>query len=275
MKDIRLGKNIILTPEGLAVFKDLKLAAAADLHIGFEESMGEQLARIQTKKILEKFLRVIGRFGISEIIINGDIKYSFGKESKQEWEEIRYFLSELLKKVRVKIAKGNHDFYIENMTKELDILISREFEFNGIVFAHGDSNIGNAAKEGGRMDGSRGESSEAKPARERSAAKKGKPRLVVMGNEHPAIKLRDEIGAIRKYPCFLYAKNEKVLVLPAANPWTYGTDLLSARKENLLSPVLRTISLEEALIYALEGEEIYNFGKVRDVRELLLKKQSF
>ncbi len=208
-----IEKNIFLTAEGLAVFSNLKLAVAADLHIGFEEALGEQLARIQTKMILEKFLRVIERFGIREIILNGDIKYTFGKESKQEWREIKYFISELLKKVRVKIVKGNHDFYLENMVRDFDILVSREFEINSIIFAHGDEEV-----------------------------KREKKKLLVIGNEHPSIKLRDEIGAMKKYPCFLYAKKEKILVLPAANPWAYGSDLLGTQKENFLSPALRAIS---------------------------------
>lgn len=243
MPDAQIEKNVFLTPEGMVVFKNLKLAAAADLHIGFEEALGQQLARIQTKKILEKFLRVIGRFGIKEIVLDGDIKYSFGKESRQEWDEIKYFVSEILKKARVKIAKGNHDFYIQNMIRDFDIMVSKEFEINGILFAHGDE-----------------------------AIEPRKKKMTVIGNEHPAIKLRDEIGAIRKYPCFLYARNEKVLVLPAANPWTYGTDILATHRKGFLSPILRTIDLEETEIYATDGQEIYDFKKVRDVRELLLKK---
>ncbi len=241
--DIRVDKNIFLTAEGLAVFKDLRLAAAADLHIGFEASFGEQLARVQTKLILSKFMRVIERFGIKEVLLNGDIKYAFGKESRQEWREIKYFIGELLKKARVKIVKGNHDFYLENMVRDLEVVVSREFEINNIVFTHGDEEI-----------------------------KREKKKLVVIGNEHPAIKLRDEVGASRKYPCFVYAKNEKILVLPSVNPWAPGTDILGVRKENFLSPVLRTTEPEEARLYPFDGEQIYDFKKVKDIREVLRAK---
>lgn len=240
MNEIEIEKNIFLTAEGLAVFKTLKLAAAADLHIGFEESMGEQLARIQTKKILEKTMRVLNRFPVSEILLNGDIKYTFGKESKQEWNEIKHFIGEIIKKVRIKIVKGNHDFYLENMVRDFDVMMSKEFELNGFLFAHGDEEI-----------------------------KAEKKKLIIIGNEHPSIKLRDEIGAIKKYPCFLYAKKERVLVLPALNPWAPGTDVLSLNRKNFLSPILHTIDLENAQVYLLDGEEIYDFKKISDVRKLL------
>lgn len=241
MHEIKIGKNLFLTAEGIAVFRDLRLAAAADLHIGFEEALGEQLARIQTRLMLEKFLRVIGRFGIRELVLDGDIKYTFGKESRQEWKEIGHFMSELQKRVRLKIVKGNHDFYVENMVRDFDILVSKEFELNGILFAHGDEEI--------------------PPDPER--------KLLVIGNEHPSVRLRDEIGASRKYPCFLYAKEEKILVLPAANPWTYGTDVLGVQTKDFLSPPLRGIKLEEARLYPSDGSEIYDFKKVGDVRGLL------
>lgn len=243
MEDIEIEKNVFLTAEGLAVFKDLRLAAASDLHIGFEEAMGQQLARVQTRMILEKFKRVITRYGINEILLNGDIKYTFGKQSRQEWKEIHYFLSELMKSVRLKIVKGNHDFYLENIVRDFDLIISKEFEINRILFAHGDEELNPEKK-----------------------------KLMVIGNEHPAIQLRDEIGASRKYPCFMFARAEKLLVLPAVNPWTYGTDVLGTRASGFLSPPLRRIKLDDAEIYALDGEEIYDFKKVKDVRKLLLKR---
>ncbi len=241
MEDIEIEKGVILTAEGLAVFKPLKLAAVADLHIGFEEALGEQLARVQIRMMLEKFNRVIARHGIKEILLDGDIKYSFGKESKQEWKEIKFFVSDLLKKVQVKIVKGNHDFYLENIVRDLDVMISKEFELNGYLFAHGDG-----------------------------ATERGKKKMLIIGNEHPSIKLRDEIGASRKYPCFLYARKEKLLVLPAANPWTYGTDVLGADSRGFLSLPLRAANVSEAEVYALDGQEIYDFKKVKDVRKLLL-----
>ncbi len=242
-EQIEISKNIFLAPEGLAVFKDLRLAVASDLHIGFEEAFGGQLAHVQTKMILEKFSRVMKRFEIREVLLNGDIKYTFGKESKQEWNEIKYFMSEILKNARVRIAKGNHDFYLENMIRDLDIVVSKEFGINGILFTHGD---------------------EQPP--------EGKHKLVVIGNEHPSLQLRDEVGAMRKYPCFVHAKKEKILVLPAVNPWAPGTDIMKMKSKGFLSPVLRSIDLEEAHLYPTDGEEIYDFKKVKDIRNMLLKR---
>ncbi|VVB98346.1 Uncharacterised protein [uncultured archaeon] len=243
MQEIEIEKNVFLAAEGIAVFKDLKLAVAADLHIGFEEALGQQLARVQTRMILEKFFRVMKRFEIKDVLLDGDIKYTFGKESKQEWREIEHFMSEILKRASVKIVKGNHDFYLENMVRDFDILVSKEFQINEILFTHGDEAPGD-----------------------------GKRKLVVIGNEHPSLKLRDEIGAVRKYPCFLHEKKEKILVLPAVNPWAPGTDVMRSNSAGFLSPALHAINLEEARLYPADGEEIYDFKKVKDVRNMLLKR---
>lgn len=243
--ELEIEKGIFLTAEGLAVFAKSGIAAAADLHIGFEEAFGEELARMQTKIILEKFLRVLSRFEIKEVILNGDIKFSFGKESRQEWNEIRYFISEILKKTKVRILKGNHDFYLQSMVRDFDLQVEKRYETGGILFTHGDEDI----------------------AQMKLGA--GSRKLLVIGNEHPSIRLRDEIGASRKYPCFFYAKKEKILVLPAVNPWAPGTDILNVDGKHFLSPVLNSVKFAEALVFPTDGGRIYDFKKVKDVRRML------
>ena len=242
MEDIEIEKGIFLTGEGLAVFKSIGVAVAADLHIGFEEAMGQSLARIQTKRMLSKCISVLGRFGIKEIVLNGDLKYSFGKKSKSEWEEVKYFIRELSKKAKILVVKGNHDFYIESMVKGLEMSIAEEFQINNVLFTHGNIDM---------------EPSEAN--------------ITVIGNDHPSIRFRDEAGAARKYPIFIYAKRKKVLVLPALNPWAPGTDILSTRKGDFLSPILNKINMEEARVYPIESGQIYDFKNVKGIRAMLGK----
>lgn len=240
MKEIKLKDNIYLTSEGIAVFSDLKIAAAADMHIGFEEAFGEAITRVQTKNILNKFYSVFKRFEIREVIINGDLKYTFGKENEQEWKEVKYFIEELLKYVNVKVAKGNHDFYVESMIRNEKVEVKKEFLINSYLFTHGDEEVSRSTET-----------------------------LLVIGNEHPSIELRDEIGAKRKYPCFLYAEKENILVLPAINPWTYGTNILAISSNSFLSPSLKSIELDSARVFPLDGEEIYDFLNVKKIRELI------
>lgn len=246
MNDIEIEKGIFLTAEGIAVFTDPGIAAAADLHIGFEEAFGEELARMQTKLILNKFQRVLARFRIKKIVLNGDVKYSFGKKSRQEWIEIRYFISELSKYAKLVIIKGNHDFYLQSIVRDFNLRVMNEYQSSGIIFTHGDSEV---------------------------EKEKRKSKLLVVGNEHPSIKLRDEIGASKKYPCFLYAKKEKVLVLPAVNPWASGTDILGIDEKHFFSPVLRKIKLNEMRVFPSDGEQIYDFKKVGEVRKCYFKNK--
>ncbi|MFA5077394.1 MAG: metallophosphoesterase [Candidatus Micrarchaeia archaeon] len=243
---LEFSRGAFLTTEGIAVFHKQGLAVASDLHIGFEEALGESLARMQTRMILEKFVRVCSSFGIKEILLNGDIKYTFGKESRQEWNEIHFFLSEIQKLAKIHVIKGNHDFYLENMVRDFGMQILREYETDSAYFTHGDTEI-----------------------------EKRKGKLTVIGNEHPSIKLRDEIGASKKYPCFLFAKKESILVLPAVNPWAPGTDILNVHRKHFLSPILRTVKLDEVRVYPLDGESVYDFKNVRSVRKLILGNPDF
>lgn len=55
----------------------------------------------------------------------------------------------------------------------------------------------------------------------------------IIGHEHPAIRLRDEVGAVIKVPAFLMGKH--LIVLPAFSPWAYGNDVL----REIVSPFLK------------------------------------
>lgn len=232
MKEIKVGK-VILTPEGIAVVE--KSGIGADLHIGFEEALAGKLARFQTSLMLEKFRAVRERYELEKIILNGDLKYSFGKESVQEWREIKHFIEELNKDVDVVVVKGNHDFYIQNIVKDIEVV--EKYEGKGFLCIHGDKEI-----------------------------KKWKGMLII-GNEHPALKLRDELGVVRKYPAYLYDEKNRILVLPSLNPWTAGSDVLSS---SFISPVLKKVKKEELHIYATEGNEIYDFKTVKDVKKVMV-----
>ena len=84
----------------------------------------------------------------------------------------------------------------------------------------------------------------------------------IIGHEHPAIRLRDEVGAILKVPAFLFG--ERLIVLPAFSPWAYGNDVL----REVVSPFLRFYREDFRVVVPVEGE-LLDFGRLSRLREVL------
>src|SRR5436190_20815536 len=86
---------------------------------------------------------------------------------------------------------------------------------------------------------------------------------IVMGHEHPAVKLRDALGATISVPAFLVA--ERVIVLPAFSPLALGT---SAASYPYLSPILNGIDVDEARGTGTDEKEgLLEFARVAGPRE--------
>ena len=85
-----------------------------------------------------------------------------------------------------------------------------------------------------------------------------------MGHEHPSIKLRDDVGAILKFPVYLL--NKRYIVLPAFNPLSPGNDLINNPAS---SKVIKKSYLDSEVI-AITDIGLLNFGTLRDLREFAL-----
>ncbi len=215
--------NVILDGVGAAVVG--KVGIIADLHIGMEEMLN---VRVQTREMLRNVKYLIEKYSLESIIINGDLKHGFDKSRKQEWEEIRYFVDELKKRVEVNVVKGNHDFYIEN------IMNDRTYDYidvGDVRITHGHKLVDYKS-------------------------------MLIIGNEHPTIKIRDEVGAYMVYRCFVYFESKRVLVLPAFNPLSKGNNILN---NSFISPVLEDANINEAYVYAIEEGDVFSLGQVKSI----------
>ncbi len=230
-------EGITLAAPGAAIIG--KSAVVADLHFGFEHCSTDIL-RVQTRLTFTALQKLIECYNIEEIIINGDVKHSFGKEVPGEWAEIRLFFNRLKDLIQVRAVKGNHDNYLQNILMPLGIKVEREVELEGWLITHGH---------------------ELSPTCERKEIKG-----VVIGHEHPAVKFRDDVGATFKYRCFLLAQREgkPLLVLPSLNPWSFGTDILESK--TYISPFLNAQVVSKAKIVVVEGDQLFSFGSFELLR---------
>ncbi|HIP75155.1 MAG TPA: metallophosphoesterase [Thermococcus paralvinellae] len=217
--------------------KALKLGSnliIADLHLGYEESLAREGAYLP--KVFEEVVKSLKALLLKEkpkrLIINGDLKHSF-VPFKRERLELKAFFDEIQPLVNeIVVVRGNHDVGI-TWVKELDVEIADMLELRGWTVVHGHQIV-----EGERF---------------------------IMGHEHPAIRLRDEVGALIKVPVFLLSDN--FIVLPAFTPWAYGSDIL----REIVSPLLLKLNIGNAKVMVPTGDELLYFSMLDKLKNVLRK----
>ncbi len=217
-----------------------KILVLADTHIGYEEALNKQgvlIPRLQFNEIMKNLEQVFKKVKPKLIIMLGDIKHEFGTISRQEWRDTLNLLGYLLEKAKIVLIKGNHDTILGPIARKKDLEIKDYFVVNNILFCHGHKIFDDKIKDWKKV------------------------KTIIIGHEHPAISIRDDVR-VEKYKCFLLGKykNKNLIVMPSFNFVTEGTDVL---QENLLSPFIRNIYDFEAYIV---GDKVYDFGKISKLR---------
>lgn len=230
--------DIILSSDSCVYLPENETVAVSDLHLGFELSMEEKgvfLPRLQAKIEMERMSRIIDRYAPRTILINGDLKHDFSRNSPQEWIEIKRLFELLSASSSVVVVKGNHDNYILSIASKFGIKTVSYFLSGDILLAHGDVDVGIRA------------------------------RKTVIGHEHPVIRVRDSVGAQFRFPVFLFLRSRGVLVLPAFSPFSVGTDVVMESGE-FMSPYLSRIDAEDAFVFAIDGASVRKMGSIADIR---------
>lgn len=243
----------------LALFlKKENILVIGDVHLGYEAAVIKQgifIPRFQFKDTmarLEKIFVVLHQLQergsssgnneriaskkLEAVVINGDLKHDFGAISDQEWRDILKLLDFLLQNAgQVIIIRGNHDIKLAPIARKRGIAVVENVAINGKFICHGHEVPGSAEFE--------------------------KSEMVIVGNEHPAVSLRE--GARSElYKCFLVGKwgKKKMVVMPSFNQITIGTDIL---KEIFISPFMQQ-DLRGFDVFAI-GDKAYYLGKVKDI----------
>ncbi len=208
----------------------------SDLHIGYEqalEKIGVSIPRSQYGKIKETLLRGVESLNPSSLVILGDVKHEFGESTAQEWVETRDLLKTLLDtEVKVSVVRGNHDNYLIPILRRLGISMydpGRTIGRYQLIHGH-------------------------KPV-------KLKGEVVIMGHEHPVFAIRDEIGVKVRFKAYMYGRvsGRLLIVLPAVNTISTGTEINNVPREDFLSPILKSLSLEGFKALVCYGGKAYSF----------------
>lgn len=201
--------------------EELDLLVIADLHLGLEKTMtakGNYIPQNQLDMMKEEIKEAKDETGAERILINGDLKNQF-KTSYSENEEVKELLNFLsFNFEEIIVIEGNHDTFIDSALNDNGVEMEEYHLEDGILFVHGDRSLD---------DIEMGEES---------------VEIVVIGHEHPAIALKDDIGVKEKIPALLYGdldEERKIVVLPAFSRIANGTSVNEVPERELLSPVLK------------------------------------
>jgi hypothetical protein len=196
----------------------------ADLHIGYAKTLEERGYNIpnQMKAFLKSIKELKQQSGAENLVILGDVKHNIPRIALQEKYDIPDFFYELAEVFRkVVVIKGNHDGQIELMIHPKNVELKKEFLLDGFGFIHGHSY----------------------PSTEFMK----KCRVLIMGHIHPVFKVKDALGELHIYPCWIISSLkksklkkyketsvEKVIVVPVFNPLFTGYERLAGPFANAL-----------------------------------------
>lgn len=233
---VKIADGVEALKERALWMPDEGLLAVADLHLGYEGVLrreGVVIPRRQKAVIMDVLERLVLEHSPQTVLVNGDFKHDFSRNLDEEWYEVKEVLRFLKEKVRLVIVRGNHDNYLPNILRDMGIELRKSYKVGNYVFTHGHWDI-----------------------KTRSS--------VVIGHEHPSLKLRDGIGAVLSVPAFVVG--EDFIVMPAFSPLALGSDVSSYP---YLSPVLRKREMKDAKVFgADEREGVLDFGTVSGLRSL-------
>src|SRR3989338_9988496 len=199
-----MPKNIISINKELQIIdlclylKKHNALVISDIHIGYEEALNKQgilIPRLQFQQTMKRIenamnlaLKANNQSKFDLIIINGDLKHEFGTISETEWRQTLKFLDFLSAKTeKIILIKGNHDTILEPIAKKRNLEMVDEYALADAkdhtsyeyYFCHGDKIPKTAAFK--------------------------KAKTVIIGHEHPAIALKEDLR-VEKFKCFLFGK---------------------------------------------------------------------
>ncbi len=235
MDELEVAPGLWATRHFALWLKEEGAVAISDVHLGFEAALAEQgvsIPRFQRREVLGRLARVLDAYEPEKLIIAGDFKHEFSRNLSDEWVEIKQVLRFLQQRTEPIVVRGNHDNYLATILGDLRMTLHDRYDLGGCTFVHGHEDVQALG-------------------------------TIVMGHEHPAVKLRDSLGATVSVPAFLVA--ERVVVLPAFSPLALGVNVASYP---YLSPILNRLDVDAARVVGIDEKEgLLDFRRVADLVE--------
>lgn len=215
-------------------------AVLGDLHLGYEKAMEEEgmyLPRMNTESIRMGLNKILSKYEPKRVVLLGDIKHDFRRSKYEARQEVITVLELLSEASEIIVVKGNHDNFIQNTLSSIGMLAVDYVDIAGFRLEHGHVDSGK--------------------------------RPVIIGHEHPSVRIPGIMTGGVKMQCFVHARKEGVIVLPPFSPFSSGNDL-SLDQECIMADALKKCDLASVEIYGVSDVGLIPMGKLRDVMEIEL-----
>ena len=236
MDRLAISKGVEVTRDHALFLRDERALVISDLHLGFEGALAERgvsIPRFQRKVILERLGAMLDRSKAERVVVAGDFKHEFSRNLVDEWVEVKQVLRFVKERATPVMVRGNHDNYLATILGDLGLALHDRADVGGYTIVHGHEDVSTLHP-------------------------------IVMGHEHPAVKLRDELGAVVSVPAFLVT--DRLVVLPAFSPLALGVDVSSYP---YLSPILNRTPIDDARVIGVDEKEgLLDFGRVAGLKEI-------
>ena len=241
MESMEILPGVRVTSDRCLVLDDGPTVVLGDLHLGYERALEEEgmyIPRINTDSIREALNRIICKYEPKRIVLLGDIKHDFKRTRYEGKEEVRKIIELLENAADVIVIKGNHDNFLQNILYDTDLMAVDYVDLCGFRMEHGHNDSGK--------------------------------RPVIIGHEHPSVRIAGSVSGGVKLQCFLHLKEEGIIVIPPFSPLSSGSDLSLAGPETFMSPACRAANVGDADVYALSEFGILLIGKLSEIEDIEL-----
>src|SRR5256885_11706737 len=188
MDRIEVTKGVEATRDFALLLRDERALVISDLHLGFEGALAEQgvsIPRFQRRVILERLGQMFDRTKAEQVIIAGDFKHEFSKNLVDEGVEVKQVLRFIRDRAAPVLVRGDHDNYLATILGDLNLPLNARADVGGYTIVH-------RHEEGSTLH------------------------PIIMGHEHPAVKVKNELAATGSGPPVLVTA--RLVVLPPLIP---------------------------------------------------------
>ena len=238
MRSKEILPGVTITSDRCLILEEGPTVVIGDLHLGYERALeqeGMYVPRTNTSAVKDSLNKILDRYEPARAVILGDVKHDFKRSSFEEKAEVRDVINLLTEAVEAVVVKGNHDNYLQNIISDMGLLAVDHVDIMGFRLEHGhvDSGI----------------------------------RPVIIGHEHPSIRIPGAVGGGLKIQCFVHAREDGVIVLPPFSPFSSGNDLVVDEK-CVMAPALRSSDFASADLYGVTEIGLMELGTLNDLSDI-------
>ena len=238
MRSYEILPGVRVTNDRCLILDDGPTAVLGDLHLGYESALEEEgmyIPRMNTESIRDALNNVLSEYEPKRVVLLGDIKHDFKRSKRDAKAEVKKIAELLMEATDVIVVKGNHDNFLQNILSEIGLMAVNYVDIGGFRMEHG------------HVD--------------------SKVRPVVIGHEHPSVRIPGAMSGGMKIHCFVHQRKDGVIVLPPFSPFSAGNDLMTDGK-CIMAPALSSSDYPDADIYGVSEVGVMRLGKLREVMDI-------